>query len=99
MEKFKYAGRRMKVTVPARSALNDRNLQNEIVLVEDYWINVSGVAWVIDLRNPACIDYAIRVANTHLPVDSNAVYAKTDDGLGYLFHVSELELIENEENL
>ena len=43
--------------------------------------------------NPACLVYAMRTAfsKTKVPTDNEVVYGKTDNGLGHLLHVSEIE--------
>lgn len=59
--------------------------------LEDWWDRVSGASWMEDVfSNPACLNYATRVA-FRVPPDDEVVYGKVD-GLGYLVHVSELDL-------
>lgn len=57
--------------------------------VEDYWDRVSGGSWMFAEGDPACLKYALRIAGTEIPLDDEVVYGKID-GLGHLYHVSEL---------
>ena len=66
-------------------------------IAEDYWINISGMAWMECNGNPACIDYAYRAGIKNLPYDNKVVYGKIG-GLGYLLHESELDIL-NEKNV
>lgn len=97
MEKFKYAGKKMRVVKDIRASYVEDISAGDIVEVEDYWINVAGESCMsMFLYNPACCMYKIRAEIEGLPKDDNVVYAKSKNNLGYLFHVSELEPLENE---
>lgn len=63
--------------------------------IEDWWENVYGESWMFSDGNPAALNYAFRAVITGLPIDNEVLYGKID-GLGYLFHVSELDLPEVE---
>lgn len=65
--------------------------------IEDYWENVSGMSWMNSNGNPAAMLYAIRTGSQdfHVPIDNEVVYGKIG-GMGYLFHVTELDLPEKE---
>ncbi|WP_019629598.1 hypothetical protein [Actinomadura atramentaria] len=60
-------------------------------VIEDWWDRVGGQSWMSSGGTIACLDYAIHSFNAGLPLDDEVVYGKTD-GLGYLHHVSELDL-------
>lgn len=95
MEKFKYAGKKMKINKPIMIP-GQVFVAGEIVEVEDYWINVGGKSWMLCDGNPACCIYGFRAGITGLPTDNNVVYAKSKENLGHLFHVSELEPVDDE---
>lgn len=58
--------------------------------IEDWWINVAGISWMVAEGNPAALKYAIRSACAGLPTDDEVLYGKVG-GLGHLVHVSEIE--------
>lgn len=60
--------------------------------VEDLWKNVNGVSWMDSYGNPAAINYAIRSTIAGLPIDNNVYYGRIN-GLGFLLHVSEFEVV------
>ena len=97
MEKYKNAGKKLKVKNGVYSFLNNRWLDGHEFIAEDYWINISGMAWMECNGNPACIDYAYRAGIKNLPYDNKVVYGKIG-GLGYLLHESELDIL-NEKNV
>lgn len=84
---FLHAGEILKIkeTVPKFGGMNFK--------AEDYWENVSGKSWMDSNGNAAAIFYAIRTGTQifKVPVDDEVVYGKIGQ-MGYLFHVSELEL-------
>lgn len=84
MEKSQYAGMTLK-TKPnvGIDPLSHRDLGGVDFVVEDWWKNVYGLSWMF-------MAYAIRSAGK-VPVDNDVLYGKVD-GLGFLFHISELEL-------
>ena len=95
-ERSPYAGCEVK-TRPDVGAdpLTCRELGNRLFTVEDWWENVSGRSWMVVNGNPATTAYAIRVGmKGTVPFDNEVLYGKID-GLGYLFHVSELCLEED----
>lgn len=89
-EKFKFAGQ----TVKIRSEI--QKFGGAEFEIEDYWENVSGKSWMLSNGNPAAMFYAIRTGTQSFrtPIDNEVLYGKIG-GLGYLFHVSELELPSN----
>ena len=64
-------------------------------IVEDWGENVYGKSWMASNGNPAALEYAFRAGKLGLPIDNEVLYGKID-GLGYLMHVSELDLPEVE---
>lgn len=56
--------------------------------VEDWWQNVSGRSWM-DSQARAAFEYALRAIGS--PIDDEVLYGKVD-GLGYLVHISEIEV-------
>lgn len=62
----------------------------DLFQVEDYWDRLTGGSWLYANGNPACLDYAVRLACSGLPLDDEVVYGKVR-GLGYLVHVTELD--------
>jgi hypothetical protein len=53
------------------------------------WKEHNGESWIVTLRNPACIQYMIRVKEDKLPIDDNVYYGHI--GLfGHLVHESEI---------
>jgi len=61
--------------------------------VEDWWINVFGKSWMDANGNPAALQYAARSGFAGLPTDDEVLYGKVGS-LGYLVHVSEIEVPE-----
>lgn len=59
--------------------------------IEDYWDRLTGRSWM-QAGNPASLQYVERWANGNLPTDDNVVYGKVG-ALGYLVHVSELDIV------
>lgn len=59
--------------------------------VEDWWINVAGGSWMDANGNPAALQYAARSGFAGLPLDNEVLYGKVD-GLGYIVHISEIEV-------
>lgn len=100
-EKYKYAGKKLKVKEGAGRLSLGMLAEGLIFEAEDYWINITGKSWGNCNGNPACIEYALRTATQKLKTpfyDDKVVYGKID-GFGHLFHESELELMENEGDL
>lgn len=57
--------------------------------VEGLWKDVTGGSWMFADGNPACIKYAIRNAEDHLPLDDNVYYGKIG-WRGELIHEKEI---------
>lgn len=93
MEKFRYAGKLLKIKKGAGYSTMGELLDGKELLVEDYWMNVSGRSWKKVEGNPAVMEYIIRSMKRKepLPMDDNVVYGKVGY-YGHLFHVSELVL-------
>lgn len=71
-----------------------RELGDQEFQIEDWWENVTGKSWMVSDGNIAAMAYAIRTGrNGNVPTDNEVLYGKID-GLGYIFHVSELCLTE-----
>lgn len=96
MEKYKYAGKKLKVREGVGLLTTGQMGEGQIFEAEDYWINLPGnKSWMWSDGNPACLEYAMRTALQTLKVptfDDLVVYGKID-GFGHLFHETELELI------
>lgn len=89
-EKSPYAGQTVKTKAGiAPDALSGRDLSNQDFTVEDWWENVYGMSWTISSGNAAALGYAMR-PGFRLPLD-DVLYGKIG-GMGYILHVSELEL-------
>lgn len=84
-EKFPYAG----MTVKIKSYVTE--IGGNDFTIEDYVENVTGKKWIFMDGNPAALQYAIRAGSSGLPVDNEVVYGKIGR-LGYMVHISELEL-------
>lgn len=86
-ERFLHAGE----TVKVKEAV--QKFGRADFCIEDYWENVSGMSWMNSNGNTAAMMYAIRTGcqDFKVPMDNEVVYGKIG-GMGYLFHVSELEL-------
>ncbi len=100
MNKYKYSNKVLKTksNVGYSFTLNT-DLGNKEFIAEDYWININdGISWKDSNGNPAALEYALRIGmkiqDEKVPLDDNVVYGKID-GLGHLFHESEL-IIEGE---
>ncbi|MBQ7894933.1 MAG: hypothetical protein IJ364_00050 [Oscillospiraceae bacterium] len=93
-EKSPYAGMTVKTKSDVGVDLfSGFDLSNKEFDIEDWWENVYGASWMVANGNPAAIAYAFRSGNRGLPTDNEVLYGKIG-GLGFLFHVSELELPE-----
>ena len=95
-ERSPYAGCEVKTRPDVgKDGLSGRDLGNQVFLVEDWWENVYGRSWMVAIGNPASMAYTVRIGMKEVlvPLDNNVLYGKID-GLGYLFHVSELCLEE-----
>jgi hypothetical protein len=58
--------------------------------VEDWWVSLFGGSWMDARGNPAALAYAVRTAGS-TPIDDEVLYGKIG-GLGFLVHVSEIEV-------
>ena len=88
---FKFAGQAVKIKPDVKRIGGDE------FVIEDYWENVSGRSWKTSNGNPAAMEYGIRAGLSNLPIDDEVVYGKIG-AMGFLCHVSELELPEEGEN-
>lgn len=59
--------------------------------IEDWNDRVLGGSWMYADGNISAFNYAIRSVTSNVPLDNEVVYGKIG-GLGYLVHVSELDL-------
>lgn len=62
------------------------------ITIEDWWDRLTQKSWMDMNGNPACLKYAIRSASLNLPIDNEVLYGHTEDGLGNLVHISEIEI-------
>lgn len=75
-----------------KDPLNKVDLGGQMFQVEDWWQNVSGKSWMDSDGNPAAIAYAFRTGfKDNVPINNDVLYGKIN-GLGYMFHISELEV-------
>lgn len=91
-----YAGCEVKTRPDVgKSPFTGEDLGDQVFLVEDWWENVYGCSWMVADGNPAAMFYAVRsVTRGSVPFDNEVLYGKID-GMGFLFHVSELCLGED----
>lgn len=75
----------------AKDPMSGALLSGKEFVIEDWWENVYGESWMFSDGNPAALSYAFRIGMAGGPIDNEVLYGKID-GLGYLFHVSELLL-------
>ncbi len=57
--------------------------------VEGKWEAITGESWMFTDGNPACLNYAMRVALNGLPMDDDVYYGKIGS-LGHLVHATEI---------
>lgn len=67
---------------------------NKDFTVADWWDRLAGRSWQVCDNSPECIHYAVRSHKAGLPIDDEVLYGKIGT-LGYLFHVSEIDLEPN----
>ncbi len=94
----RYAGMTVKTKPDVGSdPLSHIPLGNQDFEVEDWWENVYGLSWMHSNGNFAALAYAMRTGLRHgaVPLDDNVLYGKIM-GMGFLFHLSELCLPEEE---
>ena len=95
-ERSPYAGCEVK-THPdvGKDPMSGKDLGNQVFRVEDWWENVYGCSWMIAYGNPDAMIYGIRTGMRRgaVPTNNEVLYGKID-GMGYLFHVTELLLEE-----
>ena len=60
-------------------------------ILEDLASKLFGGSWKDQFGNPACLLYALRVADEDLPLDDDVYYGKIGC-MGHLIHKRELEL-------
>lgn len=89
-----YAGCELR-TCPdvGKDPLSRIDLGNKEFIVEDWWENVYGASWRNADGNIAALSYAIRIGLRHgaVPLDDDVLYGKID-GMGYIFHLTELDM-------
>lgn len=92
-DKSALAGQTVKVASWVKHPQN-KNFGGADILIEDWWDRVYGSSWMFAQGNPACLVYAMRTGFSTKPVpdDDEVLYGKTDDGLGHLIHLSEIEI-------
>jgi len=61
------------------------------ILIEDWWDRLVEKSWMDMTGNPACLQYAIRISTLNVTLDNEVLYGHTEDGLGHLIHISEIE--------
>ena len=68
------------------------------IMIEDWWDRVTGGSWMFAQGNPACLVYAMRtgLSGVAVPTNDEVLYGHTEDGLGHLIHVSEIEDVNRE---
>lgn len=93
MERFKYAGKILKIKKGTGYSSMGELLDGKEIIVEDYWMNINGRSWKNTHGSPAVLEYCVRALNkrTLLPMDDEVVYGKVGY-YGHLLHVSELVL-------
>ena len=93
-KKSPYAGMTVKTKATVGpDILTGFDLSSKEFVIEDWWENVYGAPWTAANGNPAAMSYAFRVGLKGLPINNEALYGKIGM-MGYIFHVSELELPE-----
>ena len=93
-EKSPYAGLTVKTKATVGpDPMTKTALGSKDFVIEDWWQNVSGKPWTSCFGNLAVMVYAFRAGFNSIPPDNEVLYGKIGM-LGYLFHVSELELPE-----
>jgi len=92
-DKYVYAGQTVRTKPNIGIGLQGDELGGREFIIEDYCENVLGVSWMNANGNPAALEYAMRNGfNGNFRLDNEVVYGKID-GLGHLIHVSELDLV------
>jgi len=61
------------------------------ILIEDWWDRLVQKSWMGMTGNPACLEYTVRISLLNVPLDDEVLYGHTEDGLGHLIHISEIE--------
>lgn len=83
-ESSEFAGQTVRI-------INSKQYKGCQYQVEDWWDKVSGKSWMAANGNPACLEYAMRTGlQDEVPTDDEVLYGKID-GLGHLFHITEVE--------
>ena len=95
---YKFAGETVKVKDGVGHDHMNNELSGEDFVIEDWFENVVGVSWLHATGNPTALIYAMRSArygaNNEVPAFSTDVLYGKIKGMGYAFHVNELELPE-----
>jgi hypothetical protein len=63
--------------------------------VEDWWDRVSGISWMFQKGNPACLVYSLRIVPNFLPLNDEVLYGKIGP-FGHLVHITEIEIPKEE---
>ena len=92
-KEFHMAGQKVKINKEVKHQQNP-NFGGSNFIIEDWWDRVSGKSWMECGSNPAAFVYMLRSLESEriLPMDDEVVYGKTDDGLGHIVHISELDI-------
>jgi len=91
--KSAYAGQKVKIKEHVEHPQYEK-FGGQDIIIEDWWDRVAGKSWMVCDGNPACLLFAMRTgfSSIPVPVDNEVLYGMTEDGLGHLVHISELEL-------
>lgn len=81
-------------TVTIKSS--DSKYDGEQFVIEDWWDRLRQGSWSDGIRNPACLQYAVRASLHNLPGDDEVIYGKIGC-FGHLIHDS--EIAEDEEEI
>ncbi len=85
-----YAGKTVKIKLEAKH-LQVPDFGGSEFRVEDWWDRLRQGSWMFCQGNPACIIYALRIVEEHLPMDDEVLYGKIGC-FGHLVHISEIDV-------
>lgn len=96
-EKFEYAGCTARLKPGVGHDISGRELSGETFEIEDWFENVVGCSWMGANGNPTALIYAVRSAkfgenNGVHPFSNDVVYGKVH-GMGFAFHINELDVV------
>ncbi len=93
-DRYMFAGQTMKVKDGA-GRIHGKELSGAEFIAEDWFENVVGCSWMAANGNPTALLYAMKVVdrgpNNGVPQFSNDVVYGKINGMGYAFHINELE--------